>query len=424
MFGLGSFSTEQPMVLLLILLFYFIPIAIAAEWVYRDAKKNSTQSATMWSIIVLLFFLLGLLLYLLTGRDLHESNNKSGHRCQGCGAGIGQEDEFCSSCGAEVERVECEKCGAPTNMGADFCSECGNDLREYPPQETTIETLQEITTDDKIEPKLSVSTSWWYYGVLGGGGVWILYFVLSIILPMGTYVTWGILAIGSLIIPVCLYLDSQYVLSNTEWNPKNVFLMAVLGIVPYLNIVVAAGYLYQRHTELGEPSVPASVSQRFKNAQKSTWVIGIFVVLLILVFGGQFLTGLNNANSLQGTQLETAEIRSYMDPMDRPRTPSAYIEVDDGESRLSITGFMGDVEYCKTAEIRSAQYKEEDSVFILNMGTLTEDGETCRSERGRLGAYGTMVYNLEAEFEGGTPSRVEIHHDGEKALEIPRSEYS
>lgn len=38
-------------------------------WTYRDAQKNSSQSPVLWALVVFLAPLLGILLYLLLGRD-------------------------------------------------------------------------------------------------------------------------------------------------------------------------------------------------------------------------------------------------------------------------------------------------------------------------------------------------------------------
>jgi glucose uptake protein GlcU len=52
----------------LALLFFLIGIAITF-WVYSDAKRNSPQSAVLWALVAFFGGLLGLLLYVLLGRD-------------------------------------------------------------------------------------------------------------------------------------------------------------------------------------------------------------------------------------------------------------------------------------------------------------------------------------------------------------------
>jgi RNA polymerase subunit RPABC4/transcription elongation factor Spt4 len=221
------------MVVLLVLLTYLIPAAIVAELVYRDAQKNSTQSATMWSIIVLLFFLLGVLMYVLTGRD--KLDKKSGVSCHECGANINEADEFCPSCGTEVERVECGNCGETARAGSEFCSKCGHELTKK----------KNIGRGDKNENGFSVSGSKWYYGVLTGGVLFTLGIAFFPVI---------MLIIFWLLIPLCLYLDMNYVGSNSEGVIRNTTSILVFGLIPFINILVAGGYLYMRNTKIGEPS--------------------------------------------------------------------------------------------------------------------------------------------------------------------------
>jgi predicted amidophosphoribosyltransferase len=57
-----------------------------------------------------------------------------GLSCSACGEEITTDDQFCGSCGAQVERVEpvkeappaaCASCGAPLSPDEQFCGECG-----------------------------------------------------------------------------------------------------------------------------------------------------------------------------------------------------------------------------------------------------------------------------------------------------------
>jgi len=50
--------------LLMLVLSIVIPL-----WVYSDAQRNSSDSALLWALVVFFGNLLGLLLYLLIGRD-------------------------------------------------------------------------------------------------------------------------------------------------------------------------------------------------------------------------------------------------------------------------------------------------------------------------------------------------------------------
>ncbi|SNZ04436.1 Phospholipase_D-nuclease N-terminal [Natronoarchaeum philippinense] len=54
--------------LLMIVLFFIFSIIIPF-WVYSDAQQNSSYSAVLWALVAFFGGLLGLLLYLLIGRD-------------------------------------------------------------------------------------------------------------------------------------------------------------------------------------------------------------------------------------------------------------------------------------------------------------------------------------------------------------------
>jgi glucose uptake protein GlcU len=50
------------------LLFLLVGIAMIV-WTYTDAKKNSTHPAFLWAVVVFLAPVLGLVLYVLLGRN-------------------------------------------------------------------------------------------------------------------------------------------------------------------------------------------------------------------------------------------------------------------------------------------------------------------------------------------------------------------
>ena len=57
------------------LLLFVIKIAIVF-WVYTDAEENSPHSAVLWALVALFGGLLGLLLYLIIGRDTGRGNGE------------------------------------------------------------------------------------------------------------------------------------------------------------------------------------------------------------------------------------------------------------------------------------------------------------------------------------------------------------
>ena len=53
---------------LVVLALFLVEVALAV-WIYRDAQRNSSHPAFLWGIVVFLAPLLGIVLYLLLGRD-------------------------------------------------------------------------------------------------------------------------------------------------------------------------------------------------------------------------------------------------------------------------------------------------------------------------------------------------------------------
>lgn len=89
-------------------------------WVFIDASENSSQSAVLWGLVVFFGGILGILLYILLGRDggseqprtrsdPARGTGKISHRCQSCGEKYyapNSEIGSCRSCGGiKVERL-------------------------------------------------------------------------------------------------------------------------------------------------------------------------------------------------------------------------------------------------------------------------------------------------------------------------------
>ncbi|ELY80118.1 PLDc N-terminal domain-containing protein [Natrinema gari] len=66
-------------ILLVVLLLFVIQIG-ALVWVYFDAQTNSPHSAVLWTLVVFFGGLLGLLLYVLLGRE--KQRGRSSHQTQ------------------------------------------------------------------------------------------------------------------------------------------------------------------------------------------------------------------------------------------------------------------------------------------------------------------------------------------------------
>lgn len=53
----------------IIILLFIVFVVVLPLWTYSDATENSTQPAFLWALVVFLAPLLGLLLYVLLGRN-------------------------------------------------------------------------------------------------------------------------------------------------------------------------------------------------------------------------------------------------------------------------------------------------------------------------------------------------------------------
>lgn len=56
-------------IVLLFGLVFFVGYVAAIIWTYKDAQNNSNQPAFLWALVVFFAPLLGLLLYVLLGRN-------------------------------------------------------------------------------------------------------------------------------------------------------------------------------------------------------------------------------------------------------------------------------------------------------------------------------------------------------------------
>ncbi|WP_226481867.1 hypothetical protein [Natrinema amylolyticum] len=93
---------------------------VGTLWVFIDASENSSQSAVLWGLVAFLGGILGILLYVLLGRDGGSERSRTrtepargtakiSHRCQSCGEKYYAPDSEISSCrncgGIKVERL-------------------------------------------------------------------------------------------------------------------------------------------------------------------------------------------------------------------------------------------------------------------------------------------------------------------------------
>lgn len=140
-----------------------------------------------------------------------------------------------------ADEVFCTSCGAAIKKEAEICPECGvrNENATRPSRSTPTET--------------TVSDSWWY-GVGICVGLWVLVLLLPSDGISGSLdALVGLLTITAWIgLPLSAYFDGKYVSSHSDWQP-NAALWVIGLLVPLVNIVLGAVYLYRRHEVLGEP---------------------------------------------------------------------------------------------------------------------------------------------------------------------------
>jgi hypothetical protein len=83
--------------------------AVAAYWVYKDAKSKNVHDPGGWAVLTLLGFIIFLPVYLLWGRkrvnhtELQTIATPGGKRfCAQCGAQLPVDVRFCTNCGREI----------------------------------------------------------------------------------------------------------------------------------------------------------------------------------------------------------------------------------------------------------------------------------------------------------------------------------
>lgn len=118
--------------LLAFLLFGLVLWLLPAYLVYVHAR-NRGRDALLWTAIVLVAGLVGVVLYLLLGDSLDRDSvgNSptvgSGQACPNCGARTETGARYCGDCGTELV-AECPSCGARVSSDNSYCPDCGTGL--------------------------------------------------------------------------------------------------------------------------------------------------------------------------------------------------------------------------------------------------------------------------------------------------------
>jgi predicted RNA-binding Zn-ribbon protein involved in translation (DUF1610 family) len=142
-----------------------------------------------------------------------------------------------------ADEVFCTSCGSAIKKEAEICPECGVRNENATGRRSTSTPTPTETT---------VSDSWWY-GVAICTGLWVLVFLLPSDISPTVDALFGLLTVTAWIgLPLSAYFDSKYVSANSDWQP-NAALWVIGLLVPLVNVVLGAVYLYRRHEVLGEP---------------------------------------------------------------------------------------------------------------------------------------------------------------------------
>jgi uncharacterized membrane protein len=89
----------------------FVIVALAAYWVYRDAKTKGVSDPAGWGILTFLLFIIAFPLYLLWGRKRVTSKSQSvvtttaKRFCVECGMELPADVRFCTGCGKEASQA-------------------------------------------------------------------------------------------------------------------------------------------------------------------------------------------------------------------------------------------------------------------------------------------------------------------------------
>jgi hypothetical protein len=106
------------MILTGIFLWFLLP-----SWVYVDARERGVRRAGLWSFLVLISFVLGLVVYLIA-RPEHSTVLE----CPGCGREING-GAFCPYCGRDVSTVVCATCRYPLKPDWAYCPSCRTEIK-------------------------------------------------------------------------------------------------------------------------------------------------------------------------------------------------------------------------------------------------------------------------------------------------------
>ncbi|HYT00899.1 MAG TPA: zinc-ribbon domain-containing protein [Thermoplasmata archaeon] len=102
----------------------FVIFLLIAIWVYRDAESRG-MSGVLWLILVLLFPLIGLIIYLVVRHDKVQPMMAPPYYGQQPWQPPPGGAAPPPAGGAPSAQMTCRNCGSPLAPGATFCGKCG-----------------------------------------------------------------------------------------------------------------------------------------------------------------------------------------------------------------------------------------------------------------------------------------------------------
>lgn len=106
----------------------FVVFLFVAIWVYRDAETRG-MSGVLWLIVVLLFGIIGLIIYLVVRHDKVQPGMQPYYGQQPYGQPPWTPPPGAAALPpvgpAPPSQMTCRNCGSPLAPGATFCGKCG-----------------------------------------------------------------------------------------------------------------------------------------------------------------------------------------------------------------------------------------------------------------------------------------------------------
>lgn len=104
----------------LLYLWFLIP-----TWIYADASLRNVKKPLIWSMLGLVTFVFGLIIYVIIRPSTERKNY-----CPKCTGELNGASVFCPHCGIDLSASYCRSCGYPLKEGWHYCPECRAQVRK------------------------------------------------------------------------------------------------------------------------------------------------------------------------------------------------------------------------------------------------------------------------------------------------------